>query len=216
MRDDALFRITNVKSLGARYSFILAFPGGELDISLGVIGRHNVYNAAGVAASALTLGVSPECIKAALESFTGIERRLEVIGRYRGKTVYYDYAHHPSEIRCALQAVRECEGGEVIVIFRPHTYSRTEAFFDEFRKELSLADKVVLLDISAIREKEIDGVSSEALAAAIGERAVCVSSEGALEEVSEGDGALIIMGAANVDSVIRKIAENSGGENAKI
>lgn len=175
-------------------------------IKLSVPGRFNAMNALGAAAVALEYSVSERIVKEALEDFFGIERRLEKIGEYKGNQVYYDYAHHPTEIKSAIECVREMTGKGVYVIFKPHTYSRTAGLMDEFVKALSLADRVFLCEISAIRERAIHGVSSDRLASMIGTRAIKIRDEDVRDALSEvKNSAIIIMGAANLDTVKKLI-----------
>ena len=82
------------------------------------------------------------------------------MGSKHGVTVIDDYAHHPTEIRATLTAAKKYPHSRLVLVFQPHTYSRTKAFLDDFAEVLSLADMVVLSDIYAAREKNIYGVSS--------------------------------------------------------
>ena len=189
------------------YSFEI-FRGEKsvLKTELAVAGKFNVSNAVAAAVAALECGVSTENVKVALSSFSGIERRIEKIGSYKGTPVYYDYAHHPTEIEHSIKTVKEITGGEVTVIFKPHTYSRTAGLMADFVRALSLADRVLLCEISAIREKEIPGVNSSRLAGMIGSMAKKISEENITEELSDAPcDAIIIMGAANLDTVKEKI-----------
>ena len=177
-----------------------------LDVRLCLPCRFNAINAAAAATAAFESGVSSDAVLTALEEFSGIERRLEKLGDYGTNLVYYDYAHHPTEIRSVINAVREITGREVAVIFKPHTYSRTAGLFDGFVSSLSLADKVFLSEISAIRERAIEGISSSALASMIGEKATKINDGDVLDAIREIENyAIIIMGAANLDKVRRLI-----------
>ena len=126
------------------------------------------------AAAALTAGVLAGGDVAALaqgiSEFSGVRRRFEFHGAvaggdYRGVEVYDDYAHHPTEVRAVLTAAREklaARGsGQVIVVFQPHMYSRTQEFAAEFAEALSLADAAVVLDIYGAREQPHDGITSQ-------------------------------------------------------
>lgn len=188
------------------YNIEISYTGVRFSVNLSIPGRYNAKNALAAAAVALECGIAHTDIKSALESFFGIERRLEVIGEMGGRRVYYDYAHHPTEIRCAIEAVREAEEGKICVIFKPHTYSRTAEFLSGFAKALSLADEVMLCEISAIREEKIKGVSSERLCGLIGKGACVVNDCEVRKKLENSDArAVIIMGAANLDLVKRDI-----------
>ena len=137
-------------------------------ISLGVVGEHNVSNATGVAVMALGIGISTDDISEGLKSFTGTERRFEKKGEYKGVTIIDDYAHHPTEMTATLKAAKLTPHKNLWVVFQPHTYSRTLSFKDEICEALSLADKVILTDIYAAREKDPGMISSKNLADIIG------------------------------------------------
>ena len=188
------------------YDIEVFYTGTSFCINLSIPGRYNAKNALAAAALSLECGISHDAIKGALESFEGIERRLEVLGERNGAKIYYDYAHHPTEISCAIEAVRETGAGKLLVIFKPHTYSRTARFMNEFANALSLADEVILCEVSAIREEKIKGVSSERLANIIGKKATLLKdSEVCLALDNSGASSVIIMGAANLDEVKRDI-----------
>ncbi len=135
-----------------RYSFSLFCLGvnmGRLDLSL--VGRHNVYNALAAASVALGEGVSMSEIARAFVGFKGVARRMETLGYVRGARVIADYAHHPTEIRALIAALRP--RARLIVVFEPHTYSRTRDLFDKFATCFRGADEVVFLPVFAAREK---------------------------------------------------------------
>ena len=194
-----------------KYYIKIRHGGREIcEIKLSVIGKHNAKNALAAATVALHIGIPQNTVRLALESFVGIERRLEVIGERGVACVYYDYAHHPTEIKSAIEAVRSVTGGKIAVIFKPHTYSRTSYFLEEFISALSLADRIYLCEISAIREKMRDGVSSEKIVQALIDKAELLEEEKNIGKIldSEDFSAIIIMGAANLDCVRKSILTN--------
>jgi UDP-N-acetylmuramate--alanine ligase len=135
-----------------------------------------VYNALAAAACALELGIDGIAISRGLESFAGVKRRFEYKGVYKGVPVYDDYAHHPSEIRELLNAAEGLNYDRIIAVFQPHTYSRTKALFGDFTEQLSRPDRVILPPIYAAREDDDGEVSSEMLAAAVGDKCEAVGS----------------------------------------
>lgn len=136
----------------------------DLDLSLKQPGFHNRLNAAAALTVAKHEKISVDEAKEALSNFTGTWRRFEYKGEINGAPVYDDYAHHPTEIRAAIEAVREMyPDRKLTIVFQPHTYTRTKALFDEFAKSVGLADSVILLPIYAAREKNTSGVSSREL-----------------------------------------------------
>lgn len=136
------------------------------DFMLNVIGEHNAQNALGAIIAGLELGLSVDKIKKGLVAFKGSKRRLEYVGELvSGALVYDDYAHHPTEIKKTLMALKaQFPKKKLVVIFQPHTYSRTKILFDEFALSFKDADSVILTEIySSLREIAEVGVSSEIL-----------------------------------------------------
>lgn len=192
------YRVTDVSH---GYVTFRAYEGGEAlgDVTLGTPGRFQTVNAVAAIAAARTTGTDFSYLRTALSRDTGIPRRMERLGTLFGRPVFYDYAHHPTEIRAVLSALREMTGGGVTVIFSPHTYSRTASLFSSFVAALSEASDVILLPIFAAREEPIPGVTSERLAEAIGKKAVALSAEDALGYVEEHtEGAIALLGAGDL------------------
>ncbi|HMC49529.1 MAG TPA: cyanophycin synthetase [Solirubrobacterales bacterium] len=145
----------------------------NLEIKLAVPGQHNLLNARAAVLAAEAAGFEPAKIAAALADFPGVKRRLELKGSRAGARIYDDYAHHPTEVRAALSALREQRPGRLIAVFQPHLYSRTKAFGEEFGAALARADEVVVLDVYPAREQpvgELAGVSGLQVAQAAAER----------------------------------------------
>ena len=132
-------------------------------VDLGVLGRHNALNALAVAGAAWTLGLPGDAVTRGLATFHGAGRRMEYKGEYNGAMVYDDYAHHPDELAATIEAVRSMGQHRVVIAFQPHTYTRTKALFQDFIRELSKADVVVLAEIYAARERNTVGISSRDL-----------------------------------------------------
>lgn len=131
-------------------------------LQLAMAGRHNVENATAAIIIALQLGVEESAIRAGLKSFKGIKRRFEIV--YRGPKVVFidDYAHHPTELKAAINAARELfPERKVTGVFQPHLFSRTRDFADGFAEALSALDEVLLLDIYPARELPIPGVTAD-------------------------------------------------------
>ena len=154
-------------SLG-NVSFLLHAPHGvSQQFTLAVPGDHNVSNAMAAIAAADLLDISREDTLTALKNFHGTDRRFEYKGNMDGVTIIDDYAHHPTEITATLQAAQNYPHNTLWCVFQPHTYSRTKTFMDQFAQALTLADRVVLTDIYAAREKDNLGISSQDLQAAV-------------------------------------------------
>ncbi len=147
---------------GQRNSFEIWREGRRLaQISLRVPGRHNVLNATACFAALTELGVKPDVIVPALESFTGAVRRFQLKGQRDGITVVDDYAHHPTEIKATLAAAREGRWSRILAVFQPHLYSRTEYLQNEFAEALLEADIAIVTDVYGAREEPKPGVSGK-------------------------------------------------------
>ncbi len=133
-------------------------------LTLSVPGRHNIRNALAALAVAHFHGIPPARAAAMLRDFGGAGRRFELIGEAGGVTVIDDYAHHPTEIAATLSAARlRYATRRIWAVFQPHTYSRTQALLDDFARSFDDADRVLLLDIFAAREKLDLGMHSRLL-----------------------------------------------------
>lgn len=132
----------------------------RIPVTLKLTGMHNVSNALAAIAAARRVGVSSAVISSALLNCGGSKRRFEYKGTFNGVTVIDDYAHHPTEIKATLKAARNLEHHKLWCVFQPHTYTRTKAFLHQFVDSLSLADKVIITDVYAAREKDEYGVNA--------------------------------------------------------
>ena len=191
-------------------------PLGDRKVSLSIPGMQNVSNSLAALALADTLKIGDDISLSALKNYHGIDRRFEYKGKIGDVTVIDDYAHHPTEIKATLGAAEKYPHKELWVVFQPHTYTRTKAFFDDFANALKNADHVVLADIYAARETDTLGISSEMLADRIRElggdsyyfRSFDEIENFLLQNCTPND-MLITMGAGDV----HKIGENLLGNN---
>lgn len=130
-------------------------------LDMGVMGKHNAMNALAAAAAAWMMGIPGEAVAEGLKSFHGAGRRMEFKGTFQGADVYDDYAHHPDEVSATISAVRaSMPGRRLVLAFQPHTYTRTQALFADFVRELKKPDVLVLAEIYAARERNTTGISS--------------------------------------------------------
>lgn len=203
------YRAQNIGSQNGYRTFELVCRGSKHRVELAVPGAHNVMNAVAALAAADVCGIPLADAIRRLGKFCGVPRRFERIGIAYGKTVYTDYAHHPSEIEATIATAHEMFPS-VAVIFQPHTYTRTQALGKGFAKALATADTVALLPIFAAREKPIAGVTSELIVSEtekLGKPAVCIET---FDEISEfcrnlDDKVLFFVGAGNINAVAEKI-----------
>lgn len=145
-------------------SFTCIFHGKPIgEFVLRIPGMHNVSNALATIALAHRLSLDTATIQEGFSTFTGTDRRFQYKGTIGGVTVIDDYAHHPTEITATLKAAKKYPHQTTWCVFQPHTYTRTKALLGDFAKALTLADKVLLADIYAAREKNTIGISSKDL-----------------------------------------------------
>lgn len=182
------------------------------DFCIQLSGRHNIHNGLAVIAASIELEIPLNLIRTYLEDFSGAARRLQILGQFKGATIIDDYAHHPTEIKTTLEGARQrYQNNKLIVVFHPHTFTRTRALLDDFSKSFNSADKVIVLDIYGSAREKQGGVSSQELVEKIGIRnkelgirqeVMYISTlEGCekylRENVERGD-VVILMGAGNV------------------
>ena len=193
------------------FHYDLKWPGGILkDIKVGAPGWVNAENSVAAAAIALTYGLEPEAVKAAIGTFQGVKRRLEVHVNTPKISYIDDYAHHPAELESAITSMREIfPGRKLTAIFQPHLYSRTKDFAPEFAAALSKVDKLILLDIYPAREEPIPGVTSEMIFKDVtAPEKVLIKKEELMELLSEEPvDVLATFGAGNIDRYIEPITK---------
>ena len=203
------YRFEIISENRGKFSFRLHYKGDSTgEISLDVPGEFNVSNAAAAIAAAHLLGVSLVDAGEAIATYKGIGRRLERLSCTL-LPVYYDYAHHPTEMRAVLEALSRMGYSKIGVIFSPHTYSRTQALWSDFVEVLSLPHATVITDVYAAREEKIDGVDSQTLANACragGANAVSLNGEKAFSWLlSHEVDVAVLMGAGNLDAVLSAV-----------
>ncbi len=145
----AMIRVSDEAIRPGEQQFLLKDEAGHLiRAMLRVPGKMNICNAVGAAALSLALGASPDAVRKAVQSFTGIWRRFEQISDKDGVLVISDYGHHPTAIRATLEAARSFYPGRRIVLcFQPHQHNRTRELFLDFVPAFDLADVLILVEI---------------------------------------------------------------------
>ena len=171
-------------------------------------GVHNVSNAVAASAVASYLGLSFEDIKSGLDTFKGINRRFDVHINTQELAYVDDYAHHPQEVSATINAAKLLfPEREITVVFQPHLFSRTKDFAKEFAVSLSLADKLIVLDIYPARELPIDGVNARMLLrlCTIPKKETC-SKKMLLKILEEKNlDVLITLGAGDIGTLVQPI-----------
>lgn len=213
LQDNADVYAQNITMKGAQTDFDVIYEGKVFThISLRVPGLHNVKNALAATAAAICLSISPTAISYGLSAFTGAGRRFEFKGKFNGADIYDDYAHHPGELRALIDAVKPLGYQRVVLVFQPHTFTRTKALMQDFITELRRADLVLLAEIYAAREKNTVGISSADLAKQIeGSKFHATFEEllAALKQTAQPGDLILTVGAGNIYTIGEKlIAEN--------
>jgi UDP-N-acetylmuramate--alanine ligase len=171
-------------------------------------GMHNVENSLAAIAIAKDLGIEDDKIREAVAAFRGVRRRFQYIVQKEGLVYIDDYAHHPEELKALIGGARQLFPElKCTVIFQPHLFTRTRDFAEGFARSLDLADEVYLLPIYPAREKPIEGVRSEMLAAMMKKPVRVLSARDTALEVLEGygKGLLITAGAGDIDALVEPI-----------
>ena len=207
------FHASNLRlSADGHFTYDLVTPKGVVSgLRVGTLGVLNVENSVAAAAISLCHGVSPEAVREAIGNYLGARRRLEEYINTPELTFIDDYAHHPAELQASILSIREIfPGRKLTAIFQPHLYTRTRDFAPEFARALSLADRVVLLDIYPARELPTEGVSSEMILKDITAPQKMLLRKEELLEWAEKDrqaDVVVTFGAGNIDRLVEPLAE---------
>jgi UDP-N-acetylmuramate--alanine ligase len=202
---------------------------GTLEVPLP--GRHNLSNVTGALAACRLEGIPFADLQQAIRNLRAPGRRFDCRGLWHERIVVDDYAHHPSEVAATLAMARlMVESGRsplpsqprrLLAVFQPHRYSRTAQFLGEFAEALALADRVIVAPLYSAGEAPIEGVSSEALAAAVQSIApkLPVQAAANLDQLtdqvvafSEPGDLVLAMGAGDVNSLWERLATHGDPE----
>ncbi len=209
IEDGSDYCIRNIKIDQGSYVFDLDSPEADLkSVRFNKPGRHNLLNGLVAYAMAVQAGSSPKSLAAALATFKGVQRRFSYQIKNSDFVFIDDYAHHPTEIDAAFQAVSEMHPGKkVLAVFQPHLFSRTRDFVDEFARSLSNFPSLLLLDIYPAREKPIEGVTSQwLLDKIICPRKKLIEKSDLISEIlAQNPDVLITMGAGDIGLEVPKI-----------
>jgi UDP-N-acetylmuramate--alanine ligase len=207
LRSQADFQARDLVFQGMSAAFTVAWKGETLGrVELRVPGVHNVYNALAATAVGLDLDLEFDAIAEALGEFAGVARRFQVLGEAGGIRVVDDYAHHPAEIQATLNAAKTGFGQNLIAVFQPHRYTRTQALLPEFFTAFYQADQLFVTEIYPAGERPIPGVRGEQIALGArehGHKAVHYVAakeelpERVLEVARPGD-MVLVMGAGDI------------------
>ncbi len=224
----ATWRATEISQRRGYYRFKLNYRDQAVcEVSLPVPGMHNVWNAVAAAALASHSGASGAAIRAGLERFFGLRRRLQLLGELRNVALLDDYAHHPTEVVASLTTLREMyPGRRIMCVFQPHQASRLARLLDDFAVSLHNADIVIVADVYRAREEagtvasgiveELGGDTSgsDALCQRLNENGCQAMRASTNREISQilkqnlrsGD-VLVAMGAGDIGTVAHELGQ---------
>ncbi|MEF3318286.1 UDP-N-acetylmuramate--L-alanine ligase [Peptoniphilus grossensis] len=171
IKNDADLRAKNIDfSEDGFPTYDLYLKGKKIcHVELSVLGRHNVLNSLAAIAATYVNNIPIEDAIIGLKNYKGVERRLEEKGYYKGTKIMDDYAHHPTEIKSSIHAIKNACKGKLYTIFQPHTYTRTKLLLDAFANSFDESDVIIITDIYAAREKDYGDIHSKTLRDAISE-----------------------------------------------
>jgi UDP-N-acetylmuramate--alanine ligase len=209
--NDVQIKISNIRVENGRYIFDYDGMNHHIkDITMSMPGKHNVENACVAISVGLINGIAHENIKNALVGFKGIQRRFERIIDTTNLVFIDDYAHHPGELKVAIDAARTLYPEKKLTgIFQPHLFTRTRDFVDGFAEELDKLDEIILMDIYPARELPIEGVTSERIFERMkNPNKRMVTKETLMNVLKEYQlEILMTLGAGDIDTFVPKIKE---------
>lgn len=202
---------------GQHQIFQLIWKGEDIGrIKLQVPGEFNVHNALAAISLALMLGIDFEPIKQAVEEYSGIWRRFEILGKYKDALVISDYAHHPTAIQGTILATKDFyPDSRILAVFQPHHQNRTKMLFDEFVGAFDKADLTIMAEVYHVAGREEDeDISSEELVEEIEKRGNKVIFAKDLTETRKlidknikPNDVVLIMGAGDIYKVANELVK---------
>jgi UDP-N-acetylmuramate--alanine ligase len=216
-RKDSNFHVGNLKHIpgrGVSFTINSNFDNKiRLDFNLSIPGQHNALNAAAVISVCSQSCLSIENACQALERYSGVGRRFDILGTVGGVTIIDDYAHHPTEIRATISAARgKYPDRQIWTVWQPHTYSRTKELFEEFKAAFGESDHVIVSEIYASREKQEDYSSKEVVLSMEHPDARQIAelddiSDFLIRNLKSGD-ILLVLSAGDADRISQAVFKN--------
>ena len=171
--------------LGQESTFDIYYKGEFLtNLKTQMFGEHNVYNALAVLASLNEADVNLDLVKDHFYTFAGMGRRFQLSASFDGISVYDDYAHHPTEIKATLSAMKVLKDKNIVAVFQPHRYSRFAGLWDEFLSAFDYADRVYITDVYAASEQPIKEADSDIFAELLSKKIPCEHLQGSISDVA--------------------------------
>jgi len=210
----AMVQINVVEILPDKMIFSLALPDRKVcEFTSKLIGEHNALNLSAASICADYLGIPVKQIKSAVARFAGTKRRMELIKKVKinghSCIVMDDFAHHPTEIRSTIKALKTAYPGKTLwTVFQPHTFSRTEALFNDFARAFDKSDKTIILDIYASKRETGGKIHSRDLVNKINSANVfykpdVIRAADFIKKRVKSEGIILTMGASNVWELAR-------------
>jgi UDP-N-acetylmuramate--alanine ligase len=218
IEQDADVRAVNIVRDGMKTRFDVQRSGKTFSVQLNLPGTHNVLNSLAAIAVGLELEVSEAAIQAALNSFHGVDRRLQQYGDVHtaaGRvTLVDDYGHHPTELAATLEAIRQgWPNRRILLAFQPHRYTRTRDLLDDFARVLANVDALIVTEVYAAGEAPIAGADGKAICRAIRSHGrvepIFIDKVDelpqALIQVARPDDVIVTMGAGSIGSMAAEL-----------
>ncbi|MBT3174331.1 MAG: UDP-N-acetylmuramate--L-alanine ligase [Lentimicrobiaceae bacterium] len=206
---DANATASNIQLKNGKYHIDIKVEGLLIpEVRIQVPGMHNIMNTLAASSIGYLTGLSGDDIKSGIESFKGVERRMDY--RLESSEIIYidDYAHHPEEIKFTIETIKELYPEKKITgVFQPHLYSRTNDFANEFANELSKLDEVLIMPIYPAREEPIKGVSSSLIKNKMSNKNCVISNRNEVIQFLKANKpeVLITMGAGDIGTMVKEI-----------
>jgi len=217
IKKPTMYHAANIKLNSWNSEFTFNEPDNSFNINLGIPGIHNISNAVHAITAARIAGIKIEIIQDVCKKFHGVNRRFQVIGKYKKAIVIDDYAHHPNEIQATMQAAYNLNF-KVYTIFQPHRFSRTEKLMPEFVEMLSKIDNLILTNIYKASESGTDKIIKDLYQkiSEINKSCKYVDDinhiENTLKKLPLTDKCcLLVLGAGNISQVIKDIISKKNG-----
>ena len=182
----------------------------ELKLNPKIKGEYNMNNISVALKVCSDLGIEESVAIQAINSFSGVRRRCEFLGKRNGCKIFTDYAHHPTELREFIKSFKQ-ENGEIQIVFQPHTYSRTETFFKEFVDILKDEKNVCVFKEYPAREKPSQGKTAKDLYLKLKESKLDVfycSTAKQVENHLQNNVAIAFVGAGDIDQLARSLVNH--------
>jgi len=171
LKSQADYTARNISVEGLKTYFTVYHHGKKLGkILSGALGRHNVCNTLAAVAVGMELNMDFPTIAESLKTFTGVQRRFEILKQSESLIIVDDYGHHPVEIQATLSTAKEVwPDRRLVIVFQPHRYSRTKHLMESFFSSFNDADQLLLLDIYSAGEEAEEGIHSQRIAEGVKE-----------------------------------------------